>query len=407
MSVKPSETIDTLLLEERRYPPPAEFSSQANAQPDIYDRDFEDFWNDEGRSRVTWFQDFSKLYDWDPPHAKWYLGGTLNVCYNCVDRHVENGLGDRVAYHWEGEPESDRRTITYADLQRDVVRWANALKEVGVGRGVAVGIYMGMVPDLPAVMLACTRLGAPHTVVFGGFSAESLSARMNDMSCQVLVTQDEAWRRGTTVPLKRIADDAMGEAPGVKRCLVLRRTGGDVPMQEGRDTWLHELDVSDDPATCPCEQMDSEDLMFLMYTSGTTAKPKGIVHTTAGYLVGVSTTHHYIFDLKPDKDVYWCAADVGWITGHSYIVYGPLCNGATSVMYEGTPDSPDKDRWWSDRRALRRDHPLHGPHRHPHAHEVGAGVRREARPVVAAAAGVGGRTDQPRGLDLVPRACRR
>ena len=347
MSVKPSETIDTLLLEERRYPPPAEFSGQANAQPDIYDRDFEDFWNDEGRSRVTWFQDFSKLYEWDPPHAKWYLGGTLNVCYNCVDRHVENGLGDRVAYHWEGEPESDRRTITYADLQRDVVRWANALTEVGVRRGVAVGIYMGMVPDLPAVMLACTRLGAPHTVVFGGFSAESLSARMNDMSCQVLVTQDEAWRRGTTVPLKRIADDAMGEAPGVKRCLVLRRTGGDVPMQEGRDTWLHELDVSDDPATCPCEHMDSEDLMFLMYTSGTTAKPKGIVHTTAGYLVGVSTTHHYIFDLKPDKDVYWCAADVGWITGHSYIVYGPLCNGATSVMYEGTPDSPDKDRWWS------------------------------------------------------------
>jgi acetyl-CoA synthetase len=346
MSTTSGKTIDTLFLEERRYPPPAGFAAQANAGEDIYGRDFEEFWATEGRERVTWFEDFSKLYEWDPPHARWYLGGRLNVCFNCVDRHVENGLGDRVAYHWEGEPEGDRRAITYADLQREVVRWANALKEVGVGRGVAVGIYMGMVPELPAVMLACTRLGAPHTVVFGGFSAESLSARLNDMSCHVLVTQDEAWRRGTAVPLKRIADEAMGDAPGVRRALVLRRTGGDVSMQEGRDTWIHELDASDDPAGCPCEPMDSEDLLFLMYTSGTTARPKGIVHTTAGYLVGVAATHHYIFDLKPDRDVYWCAADVGWITGHSYIVYGPLCNGATSVMYEGTPDFPDRDRWW-------------------------------------------------------------
>ena len=347
MSVKPSDTIDTLLLEERRYPPPADFAAQANAKPDIYTRDFDEFWTSQGRERVTWFDEPSTLYEWDPPHAKWYLGGSLNVCFNCVDRHVENGLGDRVAYHWEGEPDGERRTITYAGLQRDVVRWANALKEVGVRRGTAVAIYMGMVPDLPAAMLACTRLGAPHTVVFGGFSAESLSARMNDMSCEVLVTQDEAWRRGTTVGLKQIADDAMAEAPGVKRCLVLRRTGGDVQMQEGRDSWFDELDVSEDPESCPCERMDAEDLLFLMYTSGTTAKPKGIVHTTAGYLVGVATTHHYIFDLKPETDVYWCAADVGWITGHSYIVYGPLCNAATSVMYEGTPDFPDRDRWWS------------------------------------------------------------
>jgi acetyl-CoA synthetase len=236
--------------------------------------------------------------------------------------------------------------ITYADLQRDVVRFANALKQLGVRQGTPVAIYLGMVPELPAAMLACTRLGAPHTVVFGGFSADSLSDRMNDMGCEVLVTQDEAWRRGGRVPLKRTADEAMAAAPGVRRCLVVRRTGGEVEMREGRDTWLHDFDVSDEPESCPCEPMDAEDLLFLMYTSGTTAKPKGIVHTTGGYLVGVATTHHFIFDLKPERDVYWCAADIGWITGHSYIVYGPLCNAATSVIYEGTPDFPGKDRWW-------------------------------------------------------------
>ncbi len=215
-------------------------------------------------------------------------------------------------------------------------------------KGTPVAIYMGMVPELAVAMLACTRLGAPHTVVFGGFSADSLSGRMNDMECEVLITQDEAWRRGSTVPLKKTADDAMAAAPGVRASVVLRRTGNDVPMQDGRDHWWHELEAgaSDDPSSCPCEPMDSEDLLFLMYTSGTTAKPKGIVHTTGGYLCGVATTHHYIFDLKKDEDVYWCAADIGWITGHSYIVYGPLCNQATSVMYEGTPDFPDKDRWW-------------------------------------------------------------
>jgi acetyl-CoA synthetase len=339
--------IDTLFLEERRYPPPEEFAAQAVAQPAIYDEDFEAFWEREGRERVTWFTPFERVLEWEVPYAKWYLGGTLNVAYNCVDRHVEAGLGDRVAYHWEGEPEGETRTVTYADLQRDVTRFANALKELGVGKGTPVAVYMGMVPELPAAMLACTRLGAPHTVVFGGFSADSLSDRMNDMGCEVLITQDEAWRRGTTVPLKRTADQAMADAPGVKRCLVLRRTGNEVPMTEGRDTWLHDLVVSDDPATCPTEPMDAEDLLFLMYTSGTTAKPKGIAHTTGGYLVGVASTHRYIFDLKPESDVYWCAADIGWITGHSYIVYGPLCNGATSVLYEGTPDFPDKDRWWA------------------------------------------------------------
>ena len=339
------QTIETYFLEERRYPPPPEFTAQANAQPDLYERGFEEFWESEGRERVSWFEPFTKLYEWELPYAKWYLGGRLNVSYNCVDRHLEEGRGDRVAYHWEGEP-GDQRTISYAELQREVVRFANALKELGVEKGTPVAIYMGMVPELAIAMLACTRLGAPHTVVFGGFSADSLSGRMVDMGCEVLITQDEAWRRGATVPLKRTADEAMAAAPKVRRSLVVRRTGNEVPMTEGRDTWLHELDVSDDPASCPPEPMDAEDLLFLMYTSGTTAKPKGIAHTTAGYLVGVASTHHYIFDLKPETDVYWCAADIGWITGHSYIVYGPLCNGATSVLYEGTPDFPDKDRWW-------------------------------------------------------------
>jgi acetyl-CoA synthetase len=336
--------IDTLLLEERRYPPPADFAAQSNAKAELYDEPFERFWEREGRERVTWFEPFTELYEWNLPYAKWFLGGKLNVAYNCVDRHVEAGLGDRVAFHWEGEPEGDRRTITYADLQAEVVRCANALRALGVRKGTAVGIYMGMVPETPIAMLACARLGAPHTVVFGGFSADSLSGRLVDMGCEVLITQDEAWRRGTTVGLKRTADEALAEAPSVKKTLVLRRTGGDVPMTEGRDHWWHDLAVDDAP--CPPEPMDAEDLLYLLYTSGTTARPKGIAHTTGGYLVGVASTHHYVFDLKPDRDVYWCAADVGWVTGHSYIVYGPLCNGATSVMYEGTPDYPDKDRWW-------------------------------------------------------------
>jgi acetyl-CoA synthetase len=341
------ERIDTLFLEQRRYPPPPEFAAQANAQPDIYERDFEDFWRQEAEQRVTWFEPFQELYQWEAPYAKWYIGGKLNVAYNCVDRHVRTGKGDKVAFYWEGEPVGDRRAISFADLQRDVVRFANGLKKLGVKKGTPVAIYMGMVPELPVAMLACTRLGAPHTVIFGGFSADSLSGRMNDMGCEVLITQDEGWRRGKPVPLKRTSDEAMEQAPKVRSSVVLRRTGNEVPMREGRDVWWHDLTegLSDDAESCPCEPMDSEDLLFLMYTSGTTAKPKGIVHTTGGYLVGTSTTHHYIFDIKPET-VYWCAADIGWITGHSYIVYGPLCNGTTSVIYEGTPDFPDKDRWW-------------------------------------------------------------
>jgi acetyl-CoA synthetase len=340
-------SIDALFLEGRRYPPTPEFAAQANAQPDIYERDPDEFWDAEAKARISWFEPYHTLSEWDLPYARWYLGGRLNAAYNCVDRHVEAGRGDKVAYHWEGEPIGDTRTITFADLQREVVRFANALRSMGVGKGTPVGIYMGMVPELPIAMLACARLGAPHTVVFGGFSAESLSGRLVDMGCQVLVTQDGGWRRGKVVPLKENADAALDQAPGVKTMVVFRRTASDVTMREGRDVWWDDAvkDASDDPASCPCEPMDSEDLLYLLYSSGTTAKPKAIAHTTGGYLVGTSATHHYIFDIKPDT-VYWAAADIGWVTGHSYIVYGPLANGTTGVLYEGTPDFPDKDRWW-------------------------------------------------------------
>jgi acetyl-CoA synthetase len=342
------KAIETLLAEERRYPPPEDFAEQAIAQEDIYDIPFEEFWEREGRERVTWFEPFASLYEWEPPYAKWYLGGKLNIAYNCLDRHVEAGLGDRVAYYFEGEPEGDRAPITYAQLLAETVRVANGLKAIGVGKGTPVGIYMGMGPGLPIAMLACARLGAPHTVVFGGFSAEALADRLNDMRCEVLITQDEGWRRGQTVPLKGNADEALESCPGVRTVVVGQRTNADVPMKEGRDiTWAQLVDgQSSDVESCPPEPMDSEDLLYLLYTSGTTAKPKGIAHTTAGYLVGVAATHGYIFDLKPESDVYWCAADIGWVTGHSYIVYGPLANATTSVLYEGTPDFPDKDRWW-------------------------------------------------------------
>jgi acetyl-CoA synthetase len=341
-------TIDALLQEQRRVEPSKEFAAQANAQPEIYQRaeDFERFWKEEAEKRVTWFKPFDKVLEWNLPYAKWFLGGKLNICYNCVDRHVDNGLGDKVAYYWEGEP-GDRRVLTFADLQREVVRFANGLKKLGVKKGTPVGIYMGMVPELPIAMLACTRIGAPHTVVFGGFSAESLSGRLNDMGCQVLITQGKAWRRGAQIDLKKNADQAVADAPSVKNVIVYQRMDSAIELVEGRDILWREVTEGqpDDPASCPCEEMDSEDLLYLLYSSGTTAKPKAIVHTTGGYLVGTSTTHYYIFDVKPD-DVWWCAADIGWVTGHSYIVYGPLCNATTGVIYEGTPDFPDKDRWW-------------------------------------------------------------
>jgi acetyl-CoA synthetase len=348
MSESPSDghAIETMQVEHRRYAPSAEFSRQANAQPDIYERGFDEFWTKEAE-RISWFEPWKQLYEWKPPYAKWFIGGKLNVCYNCVDRHVERGGMDKVAYFWEGEPEGDRREITFGELQRDVVRFANGLKKLGVKKGTPVGIYMGMVPELPVAMLACTRLGAPFTVVFGGFSGEALSDRLNDMQCTLLITQDEGWRRGNRVPLKANADAALDASPTVKTCLVVKRTGGEINIKQGRDVWSHDVlkGETDDPKSCPCEPMDSEDLLYLLYTSGTTAKPKGIIHTTGGYMVGVATTHHYIFDVK-HQSIFWCAADIGWVTGHSYIVFGPLANGTTGIVYEGTPDFPDKDRWW-------------------------------------------------------------
>ncbi|MHB8296695.1 MAG: acetate--CoA ligase [Acidimicrobiales bacterium] len=346
-----AQAIDTLLDEQRRVEPDPAFAAQAIAGPEIYERaasDLEGFWRGEADSRLSFYEPFDKVLEWELPYAKWFLGGKLNASYNCVDRHVEAGLGEKVAYYWEGEPEGDRRVITYSDLQREVARFANVLLSLGVKKGGSVGIYLGMVPEIVFAMLACARIGASHNVVFGGFSAESLSGRLNDSGATVVVTADGAFRRGSVVPLKAIVDDALRSVPSVSSVVVVRRTGNEVAMAEGRDHWYHEAAalVPDEPSSCPPEAVDSEHMLYLLYSSGTTAKPKAIVHTTAGYLLGVATTHQYIFDIKP-QSVYWCAADVGWVTGHSYIVYGPLMNATTSVMYEGTPDYPDKDRWWS------------------------------------------------------------
>jgi acetyl-CoA synthetase len=342
-------TIEALLAEGRTFPPPPEFKKTARiVDAEIYDeaeRDFEGFWARQAADLVDWMDEWHTILDWDLPFAKWFVGGKLNVSANCLDRHVAAGHGDQVAYHWEGEP-GDTRTITYAQLLDDVQRTANALKSLGIRQGDRVNIYLGMIPELPIATLARARIGAPHSVVFGGFSADSLRDRINDAEARLLITADGAWRRGQVVPLKQSADTAMAETPSIERCLVVRRTGQDVPMQDGRDLWWDDV-VSGQPAECAPEPMDSEDLLYLLYTSGTTAKPKGIMHTTGGYLTQIAWTHLNIFDIKQDTDVYWCAADVGWVTGHSYIVYAPLANRTTSVMYEGTPDFPDKDRLWS------------------------------------------------------------
>jgi acetyl-CoA synthetase len=341
--------IENLLAEERKFPPSAEFTAQANVQASLYEeaeRDFEGFWATQARERLSWYEPFHTTLEWDLPFAKWFVGGKLNVAYNCVDRHVENGLGDKVAYHWIGEP-GDTRTITYADLQREVSKAANALLELGVTTGDRVAIYMPMIPELPIAMLACARIGAPHTVVFGGFSAEALAGRIQDSQAKLVITADGGWRRGRPAMLKAAVDEAVQSTPTIEKVLVVRRIGEhDIPvhMTAGRDVWWHDIVDRQSEAHTPVP-VDSEHMLYLLYTSGTTAKPKGILHTSAGYLLGTSYTHWAIFDYKPD-DVYWCAADIGWVTGHSYIVYGPLANAATGVMYEGTPDTPAWDRWW-------------------------------------------------------------
>jgi acetyl-CoA synthetase len=346
-----SGAIEALLKEERKYEPSNEFKNQALIKDDeIYkeaQKDYIGFWAKQARELLDWFKDFEEVLDWDPPFAKWFLGGKLNVSYNCLDRHVNNGLGDKVAYYWEGEP-GDTRVITYKELLSEVCKLANALTELGVSQGDRVAIYMPMIPELPVAMLACSRIGATHSVVFGGFSSEALRDRINDAKAKVLITADGGYRRGNVVALKQNADEALKGTDSIEKVIVVNRLGSNsnVNMINGRDVYYHELLEGKSDTFSPAE-LDSEHLLYLLYTSGTTAKPKGIMHTTAGYLTQVAFTQKYVFDIKPESDIYWCAADIGWVTGHSYIVYGPLCLGVTGIIYEGTPDYPDKDRWWS------------------------------------------------------------
>jgi acetyl-CoA synthetase len=337
------------MLEVERFEPPAEFRERARwSDPAIYDEAAAD-------PEAWWLRQATELLDWDtvptkslddsnPPFYKWFEDGRLNASAQCLDRHVEAGIGDRVAYHWRGE-EGEERDLTYADLHRDVQRFANALKGLGVEKGDVVGIYLPMIPEVVVAMLACARIGAVHNVVFGGFSAESVRERMEFSAAKALVTVDGARRKGKTAPIKPAVDEQMGELASLKKIVVVRHTGIEVPMREGRDVFYDEVLAAADPE-CPAEPMEAEHPLYILYTSGSTAKPKGILHTTGGYMTGVTATHRYVFDLKPEEDVYWCAADVGWVTGHSYIVYGPLANGATSVMWEGAPDYPSKGIWW-------------------------------------------------------------
>jgi len=346
-----TEQIDTLLQEARRFPPSPEFVKQANATAELYRKAAEDrekFWADEART-LEWSTPWSKILEWKPPHAQWFVGGKLNVSSNCLDRHVRTARRNKAAIVWEGEP-GDRRVLTYWDLWREVCRAANALRALGVKRGDRVAIYLPMIPEAAIAMLACARVGAVHSVVFGGFSAESLRDRINDAEAVCLITADGGYRRGQILPLKRFADEAIEQCPTIRHVMVVRRRAGGegdesfANMKEGRDHWWHRL-LDQSGYDCPAETMDAEDLLFILYTSGTTGKPKGIVHTTGGYLTQVAATTKYVFDLK-EQDVFWCTADIGWVTGHSYVVYGPLANGATVVMYEGAPDWPERDRFW-------------------------------------------------------------
>ena len=338
--------IEALLREKRKFPPPKTFVKRALAsKASVYTeaaRNPVRFW--EARAReLHWLKPWKKTLEWKPPYAKWFVGGKLNVSDNCLDRHVTTARRTKAALIWEGEP-GDTRTLTYWDLYREVQRFAAALKRHGVRKGDRITIYMPMVPEVAIAMLACTRIGAAHSVIFGGFSPESVRDRIHDADSKLVITADGGWRRGTIVPLKKNTDEALKECPDVGTVIVLKRTGQPIDMQAGRDIWWDDFVKGVEPK-CPAEPMDAEDLLYLLYTSGSTGKPKGIIHTTGGYLTGIAATHKWVFDLHED-DVYWCTADVGWVTGHSYVVYGPLANGATTVMYEGTPDFPDKDRFW-------------------------------------------------------------
>ena len=341
-----NKTIEALLQESRKFPPPKAFAARAHVRSAaVYraaDRNFQKFWSDFAKE-LHWFKPWKKVLDWKPPRAKWFVGGKLNASVNCLDRHLAGPRRNKAALIWEGEP-GDERVLTYRDLYREVCKFGNVLKKLGVKKGDRVTIYLPMIPELPVAMLACARIGAIHSVVFGGFSAESLRDRINDQGARVLVTADGGWRRGKEVPLKAISDDALAATPSIENVVVVKRTGTPIAWKEGRDRWWADL-MASAPADCPPERMDAEDPLYILYTSGTTGKPKGILHTTGGYLVGTYATSKWIFDLK-DEDVYWCTADIGWVTGHSYVVYGPLANGATCLMYEGAPDTPARDRFW-------------------------------------------------------------
>lgn len=344
--------VHTVMQESRLFPPSEAFRSRARigsmeAYQSLYDRsvaDSEAFWGEEAREHLHWFEPFGEVLKWNEPVAEWFVGGKTNASYNCLDRHLEAGLGDRVAINWEGEP-GDTRTLTYRDLHREVCRFANGLKAIGVQPGQVVSIYMPLVPELVVAMLACARIGAVHSVIFGGFSAEAIADRNQDAGAVVQVTADGGWRRGKTLPLKQTVDAALAKSPSVQRCIVLRRTGEPTAMQEGRDVWWHDLTAST-ADECPATPLDSEHPLFILYTSGSTGKPKGIRHTTAGYNLYTKRTFQWVFDHR-DDDVYWCTADCGWITGHSYIVYGPLSAGATQILYEGAPNWPEEDRFWA------------------------------------------------------------
>ena len=345
-----ADALENLMTEDRSFPPSQEFAAQANGTAELYTEAAADrlgFWADQARDLVSWDTDFTEVLDWsNPPFARWFGDGELNLAYNCVDRHVESGHGEQVAIHWVGEPADDTRTITYADLQREVNKLANALTELGVGKGDVVAIYMPMIPEAVAAMLACARLGAPHSVVFGGFSAEALRSRIEDAQAKAVITADGGYRRGKPSGLKPIVDEALElGADSIENVIVVQRTGQPVGWMEGRDHWWHDLVERQNPEHTYTPH-NAEDTLFILYTSGTTGKPKGIKHTSGGYLTQAAYTFRNVFDIKPDTDVYWCTADVGWVTGHSYIVYGPLANRATQVMYEGTPDTPHKGRLW-------------------------------------------------------------
>ena len=342
-----SQALENLLQEDRIFHPSDEFVAQANARPGIHEEaaaDTQAFWKQQALDRITWFKEPTEILDdSNPPFFKWFKDGELNLAYNCLDRHLEKH-GDQIAYHWIGEP-GDTRALTYQDLADEVNRFANGLKSLGLKKGDRVAVYMGMVPELPIAMLACARLGLVHSVVFGGFSSEALASRILDLDARIVITQDGAWRGGNVVPLKENTDTAVAQTPGIEHVVVLRRTDHGVAMTDSRDVWWHDL-VEGQPEECEPEALNAEDPLYILYTSGTTGKPKGIVHTQGGYLAAVTTTHSYVFDIKPDSDIYWCAADIGWVTGHSYIVYGPLANRTTGVMYEGAPNYPNFDRLW-------------------------------------------------------------